>query len=1270
MQWTKEQREVIEDRDHNIIVSAAAGSGKTAVMVERIVSLITEDNVPIDNMLVVTFTKAAASEMKEKIRKRIRAELRQSNEEAKAALSEDRDGRISSNMTDMHLSELKGKIKNLKEQLDSVPRANISTFHGFALDVVKTFFYETDLDSDFNICDEAKAALLQEEALDDLMRSRYEENSDDFRDFLNMYASEKDDAAVRQMIVSAYSAVKPLPDSMSELDKAISGLNLSDEKFWGSGTADEFFAQTAVRLTEAYESYEKAMVMLSDAQLERMSELLRPLTDWSRTAADAFKSHDQAGIRKIMMHRPDNPKIMARKEEKTLYEDVKDAVSCLRKRAKALTDDVLNGIPRDDINLLASETRLTFEPASVLRSLVKEYSDRYDQKKRDESLIDFDDIEHYCLSILENASETDENTAADYYRERFRYIFVDEYQDTSVMQDAIIEKIKRENNIFVVGDIKQCIYQFRLAEPANFRRRYRLYADCSDETSKKIDLNRNFRSKPPILEEVNRIFKPIMDDYDDEAALYAGIEYTGEYSFVPETVLVDLVNKDKTNDVPDGVMELGRHELEAEAVCDLIEENLGKIYHQPVWNPDENIFEWEERKLRYRDIVILMKTVRTTAPVFYDVMKRRGIPAYVDADDGYFDTMEINVFMNLLKVIDNKYRDTEFISVLRSEIFGFSVNELAEVRLDEKDGSYVETFINYAENNPKAAAVMKKLALWKELSGTMELPEFIWKLMVDTRYYMIMGAMPDGSRRQANLSALVDRAENFVRGGQKSLFDLISYLTKVKENGMRVGEAKLIGEGDDVVRVMTIHRSKGLEFPLVIVSGMGKNLRQKGGGIREKEKVLFHKDIGIGLYLSNPKLNLEKPSPICDLIRTRLLSEEQEENLRVLYVAMTRAREKLYLTGTVKDAEELLRSKAAGITGESTYFDAVPELPNPRIIDPFENLTHLISTDGTKDRGEHCQGIIEFDNVNNEMANVYKPSAQLQDNGESDTVIKPGTKFDDADEYGQKAGTDDEEVKRRMEYVYPHKTWRKFRAKYSVTYLNNSKLTKDDSVFHANKTHSMDDNSLRPLIGDYAEEYEQEVGIPEIRISDKGENISIRRGNAYHMLMKQVDLVKAFENGRNYLDNFISGLVKHDLLRPEDADLLNADDVLDFINTPLGIRAIQAFKREELYRERAFNLRCAPFDADIPGSIEPKKQDFIMVQGVIDCFFREDDGIVLLDYKTNRVGRRNMDKDIKNISDLYRRQMQIYSRALSKALDEPVKDKYLYLFDIGKEIRV
>ena len=855
MNWTEEQKQAIEIREKSMLVSAAAGSGKTAVLVERIKQLIQKDGLSLDELLVVTFTNAAASEMREKI------------------------------------------VSAIPEQMNKIHKAHISTFHAFALDVIRRYFHIVDIEPGFKICDDAQRALLQNEAMEQLFHDGFQRQDQGFLLFLKLYAGSKNEDTVKAMIFDVHNFIQSLPDPFAWLDEKVEALTSDEFAFKESPLFQEMLAEIREELQSAEEDCNRVLQRLSECGLTSLEKKAQADLDAMEGLLNAFEEDFVSGVRQIesiVFQR-----FAASKDDKAGYEEIKEEISFLRGRVKDSLKRLISAYFSKPMEAYISEMNQTYSTALILKNLVVEFDKLYMQRKEKKGLIDFSDIEHFALRILSDEA------AASEYRSKFRYIFIDEYQDSNLVQEAIIGKIKRQNNVFMVGDVKQSIYKFRLAEPEIFLNKYELFKKGTDPFSMKLDLNRNFRSKGPIIDVVNHVFSRIMDqrstgiEYNEEAALYKGVSYEGSLDYKAELHLIEDRQIDDAA-FDDEVADMKKAELEAYVAASLIKQNKGLPYY------DEKTKQ--QRQLSNKDMVILLRSAAGTADIYYETLEREGISAYMDTGDGYFDTLEISVFLNLLKVIDNRKQDIPLLSILRSPIFGFSIDELAEIRADHKAGSYFDAFSRYSRKgagedlSQRCRHALSQIDQWKQRAKFLPLSDFIWQLIQQTGYYSYVGALPGGTQRQGNLRALADKGAVYESGSGKGLFGFINYIEAVKKRKVASPPIKLIGENDDVVRIMTVHKSKGLEFPLVLVGGLGKLFHREKGGV-----ISHHKDLGIALRLVDRDLRCYKKTLPQSIIETRISREGMAEEIRILYVALTRPMDKLILLGSVKEAESAVK---------------------------------------------------------------------------------------------------------------------------------------------------------------------------------------------------------------------------------------------------------------------------------------------------------------------------------------------------------------------------
>ncbi len=989
MKWTEEQRQAIELRNNNILVAAAAGSGKTAVLVERIKKLILEEKCPVDRMLIVTFTNAAAAEMKEKIQKTIKETLDDLIKE---------DGP-------------KEKIIFLKKQLNLLPSANISTFHAFALDVIRRYFYLIQIEPSFKICDTVQETLLKGEAMDDLLEELFEDDKPEFYDFLKCYSGDRNENKFREIIENCYNTIKSLPEPFEWLEKSVE--QLRDGKALREGVVGEtLFTAATDKISRASKVLKANFNLAEEYNLSGLEELC--IKDQTQIDAleEALEEKDYEALRS-MIRTFKLPTLSSKLF--TDYPELKDAVSDNRNIIKKLVKDLKESYFSGDFEELCHEMDLTYKSAKYLQTLLIRFEEIYKAKKAQKNLADFGDIEHYAYEILKDKE------ASDFYRNRFVHIFIDEYQDSNVIQEALIDLIKRPDNLFMVGDVKQSIYKFRLAEPEIFQNKYRLYSSGEQENSSKIDLNKNFRSKRPVVDFINNVFESTMEGYDNSAKLYLGDIYGEECSYQPKLCLTNAL-WESHDEIDEELKDILKVEKEAMACARIIRDYLGK----PIFDSKKKT----QRPLEKKDIVILMRGVKNYGDVFHKVLTENNIPAYIDDNEGFFDTIEINTFLSALYIIDNPKQDVQFLTLLRSEMMGFSIEELVQIRIEFKGKSYYQAFTEYAlcgknsKLREKCQNALDTIDGWRELARVMPLDQLIWRLLMDTGFYVAMGAMPSGSQRQANLRVLTDKARSYEKGKNRSLFGFIGYVEAIKEKKVSMGQVKMLGEKDDLVRIMTIHKSKGLEFPMVIVAGYCRRLNYSSVG----KSPLIHKDLGIAFPLVDTKNRWYRTTLLQKMIKDRFHHEEVEEEKRILYVALTRAKDILILLGTCNDTQDDLDKVKSSAPADGSYFAMTG-----KTISQLEGTVEIIGD-------ERISSLSKRRNRN--IGKIIKTIEDYKDVPVSD------------------------EIERRMSFEYPYEKDLSVRSKYSVSQLNSKghksieSLSEPDFVYEEKGISSVERGSI------------------------------------------------------------------------------------------------------------------------------------------------------------------------------------------------------------------
>lgn len=1256
--WTTEQQQVIDLRNRNILVSAAAGSGKTAVLVERIVKIITDKNHPvdIDHLLIVTFTNAAAAEMRERI----------------------------GNAIEKALDEQPGD-EHLLRQLTLIHNAQITTIDSFCLYVVRNHFHEIDLEPNFRIGDEGELKLLREDVLGRVLEQNYEEPSEAFSDFVEGYASGRTDAALNEMILQLYEFSRSYPwpekwldsfvgiyriENREELDRAEWLAPLTQNIRFVLKDCEQLLKQ-ALAVTQQDDGpymYEKAV----RSDLEKY-ESLSKLTSFSElSGALSDIKYDRLASSRGFEGDPDKLELV-----KSLREQAKDVVKKLCKQYFFCSPEMMIEQLERTEPMLEEVVRLT-----------KQFAEEFAAAKRRKNLVDFHDVEHFALQILVDKETEKAKKTAEEFRDTFEEIMIDEYQDSNEVQETLLRSISREergeNNIFMVGDVKQSIYRFRLARPELFMKKYDSYS-LEESTTQRIDLHKNFRSRAEVLACTNDIFYKIMArslgnvEYDAEAALYPGASYPVSADFTPEILLAD-----SNDELLEDTELTDKKTLEAKIVAEEIK-HLMKT--QPVTDKAAGTL----RAAHYSDIVILLRSLSGWADSLVEVLNENGIPAHTVSSTGYFSTVEVQTVLSMLRLLDNPRQDIPMAAVLRSPMAGLTDEELAVLRLEDGSVPFHEAVLELAEglyeeggqieisnseedqkqgrnadekteNHIEITAHWKLLKFYKKYKQLRQLVpdtpihELIEIILRETGYGHYVAAMPAGNRRTANLNMLLEKAAAYEKTSYKGLFHFVRYIDELQKYDVDFGEADMVGENEDVVRIMSIHKSKGLEFPIVIVSGMGKNFNKQD----TRSKMVLHPELGIGLDYMDGKKRIKSPTIAKKAIAKQIDLENLGEELRVLYVALTRAKEKLILTGTLKDAAEKLEfyrqqanlSKAADrplsyLTreGASGYLDWI--LP-------------AVLSYGDK----YPVRIVEAaELVLNEVENQLEKNEDLTERIEEIEAA-------DTQLVGQ--------LKQRFSQRYPYQVDVLRKNKYSVSELKHRAMRERFEAEQEETVPAFLEEPVTPTIPLFIQREES--------VEQETPNRGALRGTAVHRVMECYDFAS-----EKSVHEQMEAMEKEEKITADMCALVKEQIVADFVSSETGRRMALAQRGGALYREKPFVMGFTEEELENYGfgvgsntdsceniyektdsdqeKEEQKKvrheEDLTLIQGIIDVFWIEKDGIVLLDYKTDRV------QQAKELIDRYETQLKLYADALERvfaARKLKVKEILIYSFSLEQLI--
>ena len=1230
MKWTDDQQRVIDHKEGNLLVAAAAGSGKTAVLVEHVISRIMdkEDPLSLDQMVIMTFTDAAAQEMRERIKSAI-------------------DKKLSENPYDAGLIREAGNIQN----------ANISTIDSFCKRFITENYAAIDLDPGFRMGDSGELKLLKSDVISDLLEEHYAVQEDeDFLNFVDAFSGGKGDSGIEELILRLHDYAEANPWPMEYLDRCI------DRKDGGRNWKRFYLNQLRARIRDDAENMEYALSVCEDPDgpevyIDEFTANLNAIDAVSEADdIESFAAAVKAAKDSFGRLKP------SKAELKDKAKDIRDAV---KKDLKTIAESIV--IPDKE-----TEERMEAGIESgikVLVNLTREFIGRFQDQKAKRHMLDFGDLEHKALEILYTVDENGKrcfSQIADDYAKRYREILVDEYQDSNYVQEELIAALSSERfgrpDVFQVGDVKQSIYSFRQARPDLFLEKY------NDVNYPTIELSRNFRSRNEVISAANDVFSRVMIsavggiDYTGKAALHYGFpdaEYRDELK--PE-YLTELLIMENNKELSRDLFE-GEELLKEEAEARLIAHRIHELHDR-------------QEKIPYRDIVILTRSPGSWADTIVDVLNEEGIPAYCTSNEGYFNTVEVETVLSLLNVIDNPEQDIPLAAIMHSDIYKFTDEEMAEIVNargtlrpiieEEGDGDYdsdevscasisgdyedtgetaPETYGIYSifdeekagsgeplrdELADKLLGFYRDIEKFRQMSHYLSIHELLYRIYDETGYYNYVTAMPAGSRRKANLDALVDMALSFEKTSYKGLFDYIRYIEKLKKYDDDQGEASVYSDQDDLVRVMSIHKSKGLQFPVVFLSGMGRKFNKQD----LNSKMLIDSEYGIGCNYIDLENKVKIPSLKRAAIKEKLETDQLGEELRVLYVGMTRAVHKLILTAAVSDAEKLLEKYSDGETGLSStavrnascYLDWIVMAEGRMKLEDSGNrnsdkpITVKVCTLADIKKGETCRN----ESLKEQHEALIR---QIMD-----------------------AKTDEESYQRELHkfsFRYAYQDAVGLYPKHSVSELKEAEIEKYEEARGVKGAEpwmiSTDHSDTEGFSAGASASLQLSGG------KDRAGGAVI--GDAYHHAFQKYDYED--EPGR-----FMQQLKEK---MPEaEYKLLKEERFRTFLDSDLAARFRKAQKNGMLFREKHFMLNLPHNELFGTGEVT----EHILLQGIIDAFFIEDGEIVLVDYKTDRVKTADI------LIGRYKKQLELYEKALESITGKKVKEKLIYSVTLGESIPV
>ena len=1185
--WNDEQWQAIYEKGHDLLISAGAGSGKTAVLVERIIQKILIDQIQVDELLVLTFTEAAAAEMKQRIRSRIEQEL----------------GTQPDNLL-------------LSAQLNKISSANISTFHAFCNKLIRRYYYLLQLDPVFKIADDIEVGILQDDVIESLFDDLAEADDEEFLRLTDIFNSDRDDEALKVMLLKVYELARSNPNMINWL------MNLSSLYEWDGQDLkswcyyDEIKKLMLPSIEEALVDLEKARQFAIDSEMmgtpHKYPTDVYPedLAYVTRLKESHQSSYDE--LRQAFKNTKLStfPRLNKKQFDEVAHGQSKDARDLFKKRLTKLEEKYF---------VYSNETHArhfseSIETVNALSHLVLKFHERFTKAKRERQLLDFSDLEWNTLALLVEDDQPTE-VAVDIYQQ-FKEIMIDEYQDTNSMQECIISSIAKVKNpeipIFMVGDVKQSIYRFRLAEPSIFQGKYQRFA--KDQTvGNKIDLMKNYRSHQQVIDATNFIFKQLMDEpvgeieYDEAAMLKLGVDQEVNDAFNQSEI--HLLDKKQFEE--EGDTDLNAIEIEAHHIARLILQWIAS---------DQQIYDRKKgvhRSITYQDIVILMRSLSSVA-IFQDVFRLYQIPLFTEQTTDLFDSIEIINLISCLKVIDNPYQDIPLVGLMRSPMFFFTERELSLIKVATKAQSFYELvryYQAYGEDEglkEKVTAFVQTIERWRFQSKTTSLSQLITRIYEQTLYYEFVLGLPHGYLRKANLDVFVDKARIYESSTKKGLYGFINYIDRMQALGKHFGKAKTVTANENVVRIMSIHKSKGLEFPIVFVSQIHKKFNEQD----EKGNYLVHKKYGVAVKYIDPVLRLKQKTIVQNVVESMIHKEMLAEEMRLLYVAMTRAKSKLIFTG-VFDTDKKLASMSEVIK-ESQWM-----LPSSHRLNAKNYADWIIpAVLKHKDSKEIVQTYCDrqaylLDDESSWQLRVITEHEQLQEQSsksEQQTMDPPKLDFE-----------------KIFYQTYEYQPLVEINAKQSVSQRKEEEST---PIFKGIP-------EVKPQVA-----YDRPSFMKENQVSGP------EAGTALHQFMQHLPL--SLNHTTESLQELKERIIEKEMMTEAMANKINFEQVLAFTKTPLyeTITKANMVKKE------------VPFMTLV--KIADHEQSQILLQGVIDLLAEFDDEVFIIDYKTDYVF--NFESQYNELKERYAVQMKYYSKAIKEIYPTKKVSCYVYFLKVQQYI--
>lgn len=1106
--------------------------------------------------------------------------------------------------------------ENLQKQIILLNKASISTIHSFCLDVIKNNFYEIDVSANTRIADDSEILLLQQEVIDDLFEEKYEEEDSNFIKLIKTYTKYNQDEVLKDLILRVYSYIQASPFPEEWLEEQIEKLNIGDgtnfsDTVWGkiiTENANQILEDSILKLQNIrtkmtrFPELDKFTAKIED-DIDKYTYIQNNLSDWD-TAVEAINT-----LKNAMWTKDQKITNDLKDEAKDVRESTKDEFKKVKKLMNCSSEEAVQDI------------KYMYPILKMLKDLILEFSQKFYQRKREKNIMDFSDMEHLALKILVKKDENGnivKSEIAKKYENKFEEIAIDEYQDSNLVQEYILTSVSRGNNIFMVGDVKQSIYKFRQARPKLFLDKYDSYKlEPVNGEDRKIQLFKNFRSRSNILDFTNLVFEDIMSrelgnieyNQDEYLNLGANFEEIQNQDYKTELEILDLseenddiwkTDEEETEEEQEKVEDVV---LEARFVARKIKELIDSKYQ---------IIDKKtgRRDIQYKDIAILLRTSSGVANVYEKEISELEIPVYSDSSSQYLQSVEIETIMSLLRIINNPMQDIPLVTVMRSPIGNFTDNELIEIRMADRNSSFYEALLK--SDLEKAHRFLNLLKELREDEEYMTLDEWIWNIYTKTGYMNYVNLMPNGALRVSNLRMLFERAKQYEEASFKGLYNFINFIDKIKFNQEDLKAAKIIGENENVVRIMTIHKSKGLEFPVVILAGVGKqfNFRDLNG------KILLDQDLGMGPQYIDSDRYIEFKTLAKKALAIKAKNEAISEEMRILYVALTRAKEKLIIVGRQKDVNKKMSEKQKLLEIYSTIDD---NKINPYLLQKYKTYLDWLELIYLKEGVANTKNLFTV-NINKREKTSVKIENEVEDISEK--IIKESNKNNDEQEK--------EKIKEILNWQYKHQSIEGIPTKTSVSKLK--------------------------------EKREQEVQITQepkfINEEAKTKLTGAQKGTLIHLCLQKMKETEEYNLEK--ITELIEELKDKEIITEIEVQNIDKEKLLEYTNSQLWTELKQA---KEIHKEHPFYINIKA--SRIYNQINKEDDEDILVQGVIDLFFIDkDDKLILVDYKTDYVQNEN------ELVEEYKGQLDLYKEALEQSLNKKVDKMCIYSVYLNKLIEI